>query len=350
MTNTKFENIDILRELEASFETKQNIIDTEEIIESFDYSYKTEQNDFNISTENIIESLDFPSEENIETINIENKNFEKIDISENINENKYIIVKKKNSFVSSILFITKYILTSSLIFAVLIVTANYSAYINIAKSYIFKSEMQAITQKLITSVEASSIKEKYSEEKIIEIEQSEETEKLSIKQMIKEQDKQNVNLNIEITPYDNRVVIPKIGQNIPLLDIKNRKVNGENELNDIFMEELENGIVRYPGSSKPGEDGISFIFGHSSNFPWIKGDFNDVFSLLDNVEFGDEIIIYYDQKKYVYKIREKSVITPGDVSVLERNRQKSEITLMTCWPIGTTLNRLIVTGELIEVN
>jgi LPXTG-site transpeptidase (sortase) family protein len=36
------------------------------------------------------------------------------------------------------------------------------------------------------------------------------------------------------------------------------------------------------------------------------------------------------------------------VSVLERNKKKSEITLMTCWPIGTTLNRLIVTGELVE--
>ena len=54
-------------------------------------------------------------------------------------------------------------------------------------------------------------------------------------------------------------------------------------------------------------------------------------------------------KKYTYKIREKKVITPWDVSVLERNQDKSEITLMTCWPIGTTLNRLIVTWELVEI-
>ncbi|MDD2870924.1 MAG: sortase, partial [Candidatus Gracilibacteria bacterium] len=61
-----------------------------------------------------------------------------------------------------------------------------------------------------------------------------------------------------------------------------------------------------------------------------------------------EIVVYYGQEKYTYKIREKKVITPGDVSVLERNKKKSEITLMTCRPIGTTLNRLIVVGELIE--
>jgi LPXTG-site transpeptidase (sortase) family protein len=47
-------------------------------------------------------------------------------------------------------------------------------------------------------------------------------------------------------------------------------------------------------------------------------------------------------------VREKNVITPGDTSVLERNKDKAEITLMTCWPIGTTLNRLIVTAELVE--
>jgi len=50
----------------------------------------------------------------------------------------------------------------------------------------------------------------------------------------------------------------------------------------------------------------------------------------------------------MYKITEKKVISPGDISILERNHDKPELTLMTCWPIGTTLNRLIVTGELIE--
>jgi hypothetical protein len=37
-----------------------------------------------------------------------------------------------------------------------------------------------------------------------------------------------------------------MGKNIPLLDIKNRSINGQNELNEIFMEELENGVIRYP--------------------------------------------------------------------------------------------------------
>lgn len=116
------------------------------------------------------------------------------------------------------------------------------------------------------------------------------------------------------------------------------------------MDELENGVIRYPGSAKPGEKGNSFIFGHSSNFPWMEGEYNDVFALLDKVVYDDEVIVYYGQEKYVYKIQRKEVIRPGDVSVLKNNTDdRSEITLMTCWPIGTTLNRLILIGELVDI-
>jgi len=110
------------------------------------------------------------------------------------------------------------------------------------------------------------------------------------------------------------------------------------------MEELENGVIRYPGSALPGQDGNAFVFGHSSNFPWIEGEYNDVFALLDKVVFDDEVVVYYGQEKYTYKIRTKNVIRPGDVSVLKSNEKGgSQITLMTCWPIGTTLNRLVLT-------
>lgn len=76
----------------------------------------------------------------------------------------------------------------------------------------------------------------------------------------------------------------------------------------------------------------------------MQGDYNDVFARLNNVIHGDEVIVYYEQKKYVYKIYEKNVIAPGDVSVLQsKNTSHAQISLMTCWPIGTTLNRLILT-------
>jgi len=42
--------------------------------------------------------------------------------------------------------------------------------------------------------------------------------------------------------------------------VQNKTVENVKALEDIFMQELVNGIVRYPGSARPGENGNSFIF------------------------------------------------------------------------------------------
>lgn len=234
------------------------------------------------------------------------------------------------------------------------VTTNYSAYISLARSYLLPGELSANNQSILNSVEASNLIlkekenfEKQQQETNLAI-QKEKTSSHSMRQLMAMANKDDTPINVEITPFDNRIVIPKIGKNIPLIDIERKTVQDHDELQDIFMDELQNGVIRYPGSAKPGQDGTTFIFGHSSNFPWIKGDYNDVFALLDKVVYDDVVIVYYNQKKYTFKIREKKVILPGDVSVLKRNQKKSEITLMTCWPLGTTLKRLVVIGELVE--
>ncbi|MDP2091042.1 MAG: sortase [Candidatus Gracilibacteria bacterium] len=348
MKDSNLENFDILDNIDLSATYSENQEKT-----SLDETYLTQQN-IELNSNNV-QTLDISSITLTET-NLEDelskeieaiKSDEVVNIIENSNIKK--IVKKNNSIVSGFLFLSKYALTSSLIFGVLLISTNYSAYFNIAKSYIFKSELESRENKLISSVEAASIKEKYAEEKIKELEKKDDLDsEHSIRKMKKTQDKENINLNIDITPYENRLVIPKIGKNVPLVDIKNRTVEGQKELHGIFMKELEKGIIRYPGSAKPGQIGNSFIFGHSSNFPWAKGEYNEVFALLDKVTYDDEIVVYYGQEKYTYKITQKKVITPGDVSVLDKKSDKKEITLMTCWPIGTTLNRLIVTGELVK--
>lgn len=260
--------------------------------------------------------------------------------------------KKNFSFYNSSIFLVKYLVTSFMIFAVLLVWTNYSAYINLAKWFFFQGEYEKESANILSSVEASVLKEK-TEEKISE--NSEETSKvrentLSIKKYKKELDEKPIPLNIEITPYENRIVIPKLWKNIPLVDIKNRQVDSTQELENIFMEELENGVVRYPGTALPGQEWNAFIFWHSSNFPWMNGSYNDVFSNLNFLDSWDEVIIYYNQKKFIYKIKEKKVIKPGDVSILKRDAGKKELSIMTCWPIWTTLNRLIVIGELVEEN
>lgn len=153
----------------------------------------------------------------------------------------------------------------------------------------------------------------------------------------------------DIVPYENRIIIPKIGKNIPLIDVDHDIGAGYWEMHEIFMEELKKWVVRYPWTALPGEVGNAFVFGHSSNYPWIKSEYNDVFALLDNLETGDEIIVYYNQKKYTYNVTDRAKVKPGDVKALEsRDPNKKELSLMTCWPVGTVLERLLIFAELKE--
>lgn len=343
MQNNEF---DVLDE-QVNDEFLNQIMSESGLSQNTDEQICNEISTLEVKPENYInhEIQDININQEIQDINIEQE-------TQNINTNQEtpeVKINKNNNFISWILFLFKYILTSSLIFWILLLTTNYSAYTNIAKSYIYKNEQKTESNWIINSVEAWNIKEKYRENlEKNNLEENDSNSDYSLKKLINNSNKNNLDINIEITPYDNRIVIPKIWKNIPLLDIENKKIDWYKELDNIFMKELENWVIRYPWSAKPWNDWTTFIFGHSSNFPWVKWDYNDVFSLLDKVEYEDEIIIYYGQKKYKYKIREKKVVSPGNVSILKRDKNKSEITLMTCWPIWTTLNRLIVTWELVE--
>lgn len=310
----------------------------------------------NSNNNDILNNLNIEPENNFEFIKIEDREIQ----TDDLYENDYLLlkeylsedeeIKESKNFFSlknikiSVSFLTKYILTSCGIFLLLMVSTNYQAYVNIANSYIKKDAMIEANNSLINSVKATNITNSNNED-TKKNKKNNDNLNNSLKSLVNLKE-EKPSLDIDITPYDNRIIIPKIWKNIPLVDIKNRTVSWQSELNDIFMSELEKWVVRYPGSVKPWEIGNSFIFWHSSNFPWIKWDYNDVFSLLNNVTNNDEIIIYYNQKKYTYTIKEKSVISPWNVSIFKWNKDKAQVMIMTCWPIWTTLNRLVVTWEL----
>lgn len=266
---------------------------------------------------------------------------------------------KKNNLLEWFVFFIKYILTSSIVFWVLLVATNYQAYLEIASNYISPNKLQNSSNAMLSSINSSSIFKadaselskddlKVNWEKLIENKIKEKNKIHSMEKLI-ENNNDELNIDIEMVPYENRIVIPKIWKNIPLVDVENKRVQNVKELDQVFMKELENWVIRYPWSARPWETWNTFIFWHSSNFPWIKWDYNDVFALIDNLGFWDEIIVYYNQKKYVYVINEKHVVKPGDTSVLKRNNWKKEISIMTCWPIGTSINRMIVTWEIKEI-
>ncbi len=54
-----------------------------------------------------------------------------------------------------------------------------------------------------------------------------------------DQDISRVSLSVNITPYEDRIVIPKIGKNIPLVNVEHHDADNSHEWQKIFMKELE---------------------------------------------------------------------------------------------------------------
>lgn len=158
-------------------------------------------------------------------------------------------------------------------------------------------------------------------------------------------------LDLEITPLDNRLIVPRINQNIPIVRVSSESLIKRDfgALEAEMQKALQEGVVHYPGTSLPGQRGNTVITGHSSYFPWDPGRFKDVFALLHDVVVGDKIVVYYKQTKYTYEVFDKVVVLPQDIDVLKQTPE-DQITLITCTPVGTNLKRLIVKAKPIAIN
>lgn len=132
------------------------------------------------------------------------------------------------------------------------------------------------------------------------------------------------------------IVIPKIGANariIPQVDPSNDK---------IYLDALKKGVAQAAGTAFPGEGGHIFLFAHSTDYFWNVSTYNAVFYLLSKLENGDEINLFYLGQRYVYRVIGSEVVDPTQVQYLTRKTNREFLTLQTCWPPGTTLQRLLV--------
>ena len=140
---------------------------------------------------------------------------------------------------------------------------------------------------------------------------------------------------------DDRLMMKKINVSVPIISISSRQ-------DKVLQEGLKRGAIIFPETSFPGKKGNCVIVGHSSNYPWRKGNYDNVFVLLDKLRKGDEVEIFWKEKKFKYIIFEEAkIVKTGQMEILAPT-EKSILTLMTCWPIGTNYKRLIVKGKLAE--
>jgi LPXTG-site transpeptidase (sortase) family protein len=223
------------------------------------------------------------------------------------------------------------IVASAVFLVVGFLLMNWSAYTQIAQNEWNKltgNEMESP----LTQLAANSVTSKY---KVLEMSNNPEIQKRQIPE-----------LNMEIVPPDDRLVIPRIDKNLPIIKPSSASLIDRDweTLEKDMQEALRDGVVHYPGTSLPGNNGNFVITGHSSYFPWDSGRFKDVFALLHEVVLGDKIVVYFDQEKYIYEVTDIKTISPSELEVLQ-NSDGEQITLVTCSPVGTNLKRLIVTAK-----
>ena len=97
---------------------------------------------------------------------------------------------------------------------------------------------------------------------------------------------------------------------------------------------------------RPGEPGNTYLFAHSAS---IFGTENTrKFLLFWDRSKGDRVVLFYDGKRFDYVIESKEVFKGFDLTPLLREFDEPTLTLQTCDPPGTALNRLVVTAKLVK--
>lgn len=136
------------------------------------------------------------------------------------------------------------------------------------------------------------------------------------------------------------ILIPKIGANAKIFP------NVDPSSSTIFLPILQKGVAHSEGTFFPGQKGNIYLFAHSTDNFWDVGRYNAIFYLLKNLGKGDEVVIFYQNVRHNYVVTDSKIISPLEVSYITKpNSGKELLVLQTCWPPGTTWQRLMVFAE-----
>lgn len=126
---------------------------------------------------------------------------------------------------------------------------------------------------------------------------------------------------------------------IKSVNIKGKVIDGKDS------SALDRGFWYYPLSRPFGEKGKSIIIAH--RFQYIPPR-TDTFFNLDKVKIGDKIIIKQSNIDFVYRVTNIKVVEKNKIEILQSNNTKgpNKLVLITCTPLWTAKQRLVVTAKL----
>ena len=120
---------------------------------------------------------------------------------------------------------------------------------------------------------------------------------------------------------------------IPKIDIKVPLLRG------ISLTTLDKGPGYWPGTAAPGQLGNTVIAGHRTSH-------GKEFRNLDQLVPGDEVIFVTADGRFVYSVRETTIVKPDALYIIEQTYAKTA-TLFACHPVGSTRERIVVHLDLL---
>ncbi len=119
---------------------------------------------------------------------------------------------------------------------------------------------------------------------------------------------------------------------IPAIDVDAQIVQGDT------WDQLKKGVGHHIGTANPGERGNLVLSAHNDVF-------GEIFRYLDQLQPGDEIIIYSGSQRYRYTVSERRLVPPTQVDVMTLTNEPT-VTLVSCYPYLVDNQRIVVFGQL----
>ena len=103
-------------------------------------------------------------------------------------------------------------------------------------------------------------------------------------------------------------------------------------------EQLKKGVAQHIGSANPGESGNVVFSAHNDVY-------GELFRNLDQLKPGDQVMLYTQQRQYVYVVDRTEIVEPTTVEVMASTGAPT-VTLISCYPYLVDKQRIVVFARL----
>jgi sortase A len=119
---------------------------------------------------------------------------------------------------------------------------------------------------------------------------------------------------------------------LPSIDIDAPVVQGDG------WEQLKKGVGQNIGSANPGQNGNIVLSAHNDVY-------GELFRYLDQLAPGDQVVLYTQQRQYVYVVDRTAIVEPTAVEVMASTGSPT-VTLISCYPYLVNKQRIVVFARL----